>query len=123
LFPAEDRVAQVVGPDGAFAVEAFALKPDTAIATGAPVNAKDGTPGVRFGAIARLERVDISTVLQAGVATVPTFSWRLDETGEPPVKFFLHLVDSTGATWAQFDDEVYPTSDWQVVKSYSFDRD
>lgn len=117
LLPPGGRVAEVIGPDGAPSVEAFVLMPDPAIATGAAVTARDGSLGINFGGIAHLERANISTVLQAGVATIPTFAWRLNETGGPPLKFYIHLVDSTGETWTQFDDEVYPTNDWRVGQS------
>ena len=114
VLPANGRVDQVIGPDGAPAVEAFVLLADSATAIGSAATGKDGTAGVNFGGFARLERADISSLLQAGVATIPTFAWRLGKTGGTSVKFYLHLVDSSGETWSQFDDEVYPSDEWQV---------
>ena len=107
-LPASARVAEVKGPDGAPSVEAFVLEPDQSVGSGSNL----ASP-LRFGNLATLVAADVPRAMQPGLTIAPLLTWRLDSRPNQPVKFFLHLVDSAGQRWTQYDEEVYPAADWQ----------
>lgn len=110
-LPPENRVATVAAPDTGPAVEAFVLQPSTRlVSTNA---AKTGDfPSLDFAGVAQLVSADTPLLLQAGQPTSPAFTWRLERPPAEPLKFFVHLVDATGQGWSQYDEEVYPSSQW-----------
>jgi len=107
-LPASQRVAVVKGPDGAESVGAYVLQPDEGIAEGTQL----GSPP-RFGNLATLVAANVPPGMQPGLTLAPLLTWRLDRRPSQPVKFFVHLVDSAGHRWTQYDEEVYPIADWQ----------
>ncbi|HEX5418185.1 MAG TPA: hypothetical protein VFZ25_21220, partial [Chloroflexota bacterium] len=107
-LPASTRTSFIKGPDGAPAVEAFVLRPDDSVAEGTAL----ASP-LHFGNLATLVAADFPRAMQPGLTIAPLLTWRLDRRPSEPVKFFAHLVDASGQRWTQYDEEVYPTSDWQ----------
>ncbi len=111
-LPATQRVAELTAPDGGPAVEAFVLDSTTLRPTG---NVADlGSRGPSFGGVARLVAADVPPLAQPGLPITPTFFWQIERLPDQPLRFFVHLVDSAGEGWAQFDEEVYPAAEWQV---------
>jgi len=107
-LPAADRVADVLAPDHGPAVEAFVLTPDS---LSPPSSAS--TPDLDVAGIARLTGAEVPPAVQAGLSIAPTLYWRIEQPPPEPVKFFVHLVDATGQTWAQYDEDVYPAAEWR----------
>lgn len=108
-LPAADRVADVVAPDHGPAVQAFVLRPD-ALRPGSNAS----TIAFDFAGIARLLAAEVPPAAQAGGPLAPTFYWQIEKRPDEAVKFFVHLVDATGQTWTQYDEDVYPVSEWQA---------
>ncbi|MGH2459349.1 MAG: glycosyltransferase family 39 protein [Chloroflexota bacterium] len=108
-LPAADRVAEVNGPDGGPAVEAFVLRPGE-------LQPDPTAPAVSldFGGVARLIGAEVPRAGQAGDPLVATFYWQIEQPPADGVKFFVHLDDSAGQTWAQYDEDVYPVSEWRT---------
>lgn len=106
-IPASDRVARVMAPDHGPAVEAFVLGPDS-------LPPKPGTIplAVDFGGVARLVGAEIPPSAPAGSAAYPTLYWQIEKQPSEDLKFFVHLTDATGHTWAQYDENVYPAAEW-----------
>ncbi|HLH71806.1 MAG TPA: hypothetical protein VKX96_00880, partial [Chloroflexota bacterium] len=107
-LPAIDRVGEVTAPDHGPAVEAFILRPDSL----KPDN-QSAIPTVDVAGVARLIGADVPPAIQAGLPAAPTFYWQIEQPPSEPVKFFVHLVDTAGQTWAQYDEDVYPTTEWR----------
>ncbi len=116
-LPAESRIATVIGPDGAPSVEAFVLTGSGLTSTGDPVIAKDGSAGADFGGLARLLSIDLPDAAQPGLDLTPTLTWQLEHPGADRLQFFVHVVDATGASWLQYDDEIYPSTQWQASQT------
>jgi hypothetical protein len=110
-LPSGSRVAEAIAPDTGPAVEAFVLDPSSTVSTGAPPRSGD-FPSADFAGVARLVDVDVPTLLQAGQPSSPAFFWRLEQPPPEGVKFFVHLIDSSGQSWSQYDEEAYPTDQW-----------
>ncbi|HLH27802.1 MAG TPA: hypothetical protein VKW77_02735, partial [Acidimicrobiales bacterium] len=108
-LPSADRVAEVSAPDGGPAVEAFVLRPGE-LQVGSSASAVD----LDFSGVARLTGAEVPAAAQAGDPLFATFSWRIEKPPPDGVKFFVHLVDAAGQTWAQYDEDVYPTPEWRV---------
>ena len=107
-LPASDRVSEVMAPDHGPAVEAFVLRPDSL-----KPDDRSAVPPVDVGGVARLVGVDVPPAIQAGLPAAPAFYWQIERPPSEPVKFFVHLIDSAGQTWAQYDENVYPTTEWR----------
>jgi hypothetical protein len=110
-LPANSRVTEVAAPDTGPAVEAFVLDSSSTVSTSGPPKTGD-FPSVDYSGVARLVGADVPTLLQAGQPSSPAFFWRLEQPPTEGVKFFVHLIDSSGQGWSQYDEEVYPPSQW-----------
>jgi hypothetical protein len=110
-LPVGDRTVEVVAPDTGPAVEAFVLDPLSTVSTGGSPRTGD-FPAVDFAGVARLVDADVPTLLQAGQPSSPAFFWRLEQPPAEGVKFYVHLIDSSGQSWSQYDEEAYPVDQW-----------
>lgn len=107
-LPSSDRVALVAAPDNRPAVEAFVLRPDEL----KPSASLEKPP--EFGQVARLVGADVPSVWQAGVSIAPAIFWQVIQPPPGEIKFWAHLVDASGYTWAQYDEAAYPAQEWQT---------
>ncbi|MBX6773070.1 MAG: glycosyltransferase family 39 protein [Chloroflexi bacterium] len=106
-LPAADRQAVLTAPDHGLAVAAFVLRPG-ALPVPAGLSARPD-----FGGVARLVGADVPRAVVTGAELRPVLSWQIDRPPSEPLKFFVHLVDAAGETWAQYDEEVYPSTEWR----------
>jgi hypothetical protein len=110
-LPDSSLVAKVIAPDTGPAVEAFALDSSVSLA-GFELVPPAGEAATSFGGVARLVGFNVPKSARQGEIISPTFVWQVESAPPAPLKFFVHLADPSGQTWSQYDEEMYPTSEW-----------